>query len=212
MVDRWIAAGIAWATMVSGVWASTGGEEQLTFDLPSGVYRCAYGEPLVGVERNGAEGSSIRLHYRGGMVEMTRETSSSGLPRFASTPPGLVWIDLPWKSVLLNSRTEQPLAADCTHAPEIALASLSSPLPKPSRPTKSSHEKKGPAAKGSGETKTAAKGDGASGAVAKGRGETRAVAKESGERGGTTVRERGERGEGAKKKGESEQMAWQRKN
>jgi len=124
----------------SGAWAMTAGgeaaETQLSLQLPTGVYRCAYGEPLVGVERGTESATSIKVHYRGAVHELQREASKSGLPRYASDRAGLLWIDLPWKSVLLNLKNERPIANDCTYAPEIALAQLANGSGEPPRSEK----------------------------------------------------------------------------
>ncbi|WP_217125745.1 hypothetical protein [Hydrogenophilus thiooxidans] len=97
---------------------------QLDLRLPTGVYRCAYGEPLVGIDRSTETNGAVKVHYQGRVHELRREISKSGLPRFSDEAAGLLWIDLPWKSVLLNLRNERPIANDCTFAPELTLAQL----------------------------------------------------------------------------------------
>ncbi len=105
--------------------AMAASEEQLNWELPSGVYRCADGEPLLGIERAADPAArQVRLHYRGQQIAMQREDSSSGLPRYESKEAGLLLVDLPWKSVLVNTRTEKPVATDCTHEPKMTLAQL----------------------------------------------------------------------------------------
>ena len=47
---------------------------------------------------------------------LREEGQGSGLPRFSDRANGLTWVDLPWKGVLLNSRTEKPILSDCKPA------------------------------------------------------------------------------------------------
>ncbi len=85
---------------------------QLILDLESGTYRCEYGE-LVDVLREGGTGARIHIGWNGGRYQLQRDRSSSGLPRFEDHASGLVWIDLPWKGVLLDGKTNKPLANEC---------------------------------------------------------------------------------------------------
>ncbi len=123
-MTRWLVAGLVALFVAS--WAMSASDVQLSWDLPAGVYRCAYGEPLIGVERQQTPTEQVKIHYQGRIHELTREPSSSGLPRYINPQAGLLWVDLPWKGVLLNLANERPIASDCTHAPELTLAQLSS--------------------------------------------------------------------------------------
>ncbi len=93
--------------------AQLAGDGQLNFDLNSGDYACEYGLRVT-VERE----LSHRLHlgWNGGRYQLERDPSFSGLPRFEDKENGLVWIDLPWKGVLLDGKTHKPLANECTIA------------------------------------------------------------------------------------------------
>ena len=53
-----------------------------------------------------------RLEWR--HVRARPQSFLPGLPRYEDAGSGLVWIDLPWKSVLLDGRRNKPLASDCT--------------------------------------------------------------------------------------------------
>lgn len=97
-----------------GVTEQTG---QFEFALPSGDYRCERGERLqLQREMANAVNHRIQLAWNGGNYQLERDPSYSGLPRFEDTASGLVWIDLPWKGLLLDGRTHKPLANECRAA------------------------------------------------------------------------------------------------
>lgn len=87
---------------------------QLEFDLASGEYACDHGL-TVGVQRFATDDTlqRIQLAWNGAHYLLERDRSFSGLPRFEDAASGLVWIDLPWKGVLLDGRTQKPLANEC---------------------------------------------------------------------------------------------------
>ncbi|WP_345793529.1 hypothetical protein AAG895_00070 [Thauera sp. JM12B12] len=90
---------------------------QFEFALPSGDYRCERGERLrLQREVANAVNHRIQLAWKGGQYQLERDPSYSGLPRFEDTASGLVWIDLPWKGLLLDGRTHKPLANECRAA------------------------------------------------------------------------------------------------
>ena len=60
-----------------------------------------------------AVNNRIQLSWNGGQYQLERDPSYSGLPRFEDVASGLVWIDLPWKGLLLDGRTQKPLANEC---------------------------------------------------------------------------------------------------
>ena len=90
---------------------------QFHFALPSGDYRCGEGQQ-VGLQREmqGKVNHRLQLDWKGRRYQLERDFSESGLPRFEDTASGLVWIDLPWKGLLLDGRTHAPLANDCRAA------------------------------------------------------------------------------------------------
>jgi hypothetical protein len=85
---------------------------QLEFELASGSYRCEFGL-RVAVDRKAAGEGMIRIGWKGATHDLARDPSYSGLPRYEDTASGLVWIDLPWKSLLLDGRSGRPLASEC---------------------------------------------------------------------------------------------------
>lgn len=88
---------------------------QLDFELKSGNYSCEHGLS-VSVTRSVQSADKVQIDWKGKSYNLARDTSFSGLPRYEDRSNGLVWIDLPWKSVLLDGRTQKPLANDCTTA------------------------------------------------------------------------------------------------
>lgn len=90
---------------------------QFEFTLPSGEYHCERGERLqLRREVANAVNHRIELDWKGGRYLLERDSSYSGLPRFEDGASGLVWIDLPWKGLLLDGRTQKPLANECRAA------------------------------------------------------------------------------------------------
>lgn len=85
---------------------------QLDFNLDSGLYHCEWGL-RVDVLRDAASRDRIHIGWNGGRYQLDRDPSFSGLPRFEDRTNGLVWIDLPWKGVLLDGKTQKPLANEC---------------------------------------------------------------------------------------------------
>lgn len=88
--------------------------QQLDFALASGNYHCEHGVRVQVHREPITEGHNrIRLGWNGRHYQLQRDASHSGLPRFEDAVSGLVWIDLPWKSVLLDGRTHKPIASEC---------------------------------------------------------------------------------------------------
>ena len=89
--------------------------EQLNFKLASGTYRCELGKK-VEVRRDARKPDQISIDWQGKRRSLQRHDSTSGLPRYEDRENGLVWIDLPWKSMLMDANTGSPLANECKAA------------------------------------------------------------------------------------------------
>lgn len=89
-----------------------GTRSQLKLNLASGVYRCEENQRIT-IQR---DAHSITLDWQGQRRTLQRYDSASGLPRYEDRENGLLWIDLPWKSVLMDVANGRPLANDCKAA------------------------------------------------------------------------------------------------
>lgn len=86
--------------------------QQLKFNLASGLYRCELGQ-WVEIRRNTRNADLIDIHWQSSRYTLQRYDSTSGLPRYEDRQNGLLWIDLPWKSVLMDTNSGKPLANEC---------------------------------------------------------------------------------------------------
>lgn len=86
--------------------------QQMEFALASGRYRCNAGE-VVKVMRDRKDSNRISVSWQGRDHDLRRNPSASGLPRYEHPGSPLVWIDLPWKSYLLDQKSGKPLASEC---------------------------------------------------------------------------------------------------
>jgi len=89
-----------------------GQPQQMQFALASGAYHCNAGE-VVRVTRHRDDGNRISVSWRGRSHNLERNPSASGLPRYEHPSSAFVWIDLPWKSYLLDQQSGKPLASEC---------------------------------------------------------------------------------------------------
>lgn len=87
---------------------------QLELALKSGIYTCEQ-KIRIKVERKNLQGLNryVDIVWDGNSYRLERDRSYSGLPRFEDAAGDLVWIDLPWKSLLLDNKTGKPLASEC---------------------------------------------------------------------------------------------------
>ena len=88
---------------------------QLDFGLASGIYTCEFGLK-INIQRNLRDANLIDVNWQGTRYTLQRYASVSGLPRYEDRANGLMWIDLPWKGVLMDIVHEQPLANECKMA------------------------------------------------------------------------------------------------
>ncbi len=68
---------------------------------------------FVTVERTSIEGGSFRVKHRGKSYNMVPEETSTGAVRLVDYRAGVVWIQIPVKSMLLNDRLGQRIIDAC---------------------------------------------------------------------------------------------------
>ena len=90
---------------------------QLELKLANGTYNCEH-KVRIQVEREIRDrvNRRITIGWNGNSYRLERDPSYSGLPRFEDGANGLVWIDMPWKSLLLDGKTNKPLVNECRPA------------------------------------------------------------------------------------------------
>jgi membrane-bound inhibitor of C-type lysozyme len=87
-------------------------EEPDTTDLTSSLYNCELGSKLT-VYHNDKDDRYIVLRWRNRLHRLTRVDTSTGANRFENEKNGLVWIGIPAKGMLLDSKRGRQLANEC---------------------------------------------------------------------------------------------------
>ena len=78
--------------------------------LATGNFSCEMGN-RVEIKLDG--GNNVSLVWKGKSYRMTPVSTSTGAVRFEDKSSGLVWIQIPSKSMLLDSKLGQQLANEC---------------------------------------------------------------------------------------------------
>lgn len=86
--------------------------------LQSTAFDCELGNKLT-IYRDTSDDQQIALHWKKRMHRMMRVSTTTGAHRFENAKNGLVWIGIPAKGMLLDSRKGKQLANEC-RSPEQA--------------------------------------------------------------------------------------------
>jgi len=87
-------------------------------DITSSVtvdYNCELGNKVT-IYTNMTDSDHMALRWKKRLHQMTRVGTSTGASRFENTTFGLVWIGIPAKSMLLDSKANRQLANECKNA------------------------------------------------------------------------------------------------
>lgn len=83
------------------------------------AYHCELGNKVT-VYQNPDNDKEIALQWNKHMHHMTRVGTTTGANRFENLKKGLVWIGIPAKSILLDSKKGQQLANECKNPEQMA--------------------------------------------------------------------------------------------
>jgi hypothetical protein len=78
-------------------------------------FHCESGNKITTYQHEG-EKQSIELRWKNQLHHLVRVKTSTGANRFENQQQGLVWLGLPTKNILLDSKKGQQLANDCKKA------------------------------------------------------------------------------------------------
>lgn len=92
--------------------ADDGKEEASTAGMSSAIYNCELGNKVT-IYQASTNSDSILMRWRNRMHRLVRISTSTGADRFENTDNGLVWIGIPAKGILLDSKKGQQLANEC---------------------------------------------------------------------------------------------------
>ncbi|MET3120509.1 membrane-bound inhibitor of C-type lysozyme [Oxalobacteraceae bacterium GrIS 2.11] len=90
-------------------------EDDMTPDIDAGStfeYHCELKDFLT-IYTNGDDNNHIALRWKNRLYRLHRIVTTTGANRFENSKAGLVWIGIPTKGMLLDSRHGQQLANEC---------------------------------------------------------------------------------------------------
>jgi hypothetical protein len=105
-------------------------EPDLT-DTVSTDYNCELGNKIT-IYTNAKDDAHIALRWKKRLHRMTRVGTTTGALRFENTTFGLVWIGIPSKGILLDSKQNRQLANECKSAAQSQPVVAAAPFEKKS--------------------------------------------------------------------------------
>lgn len=92
--------------------ASAGEPETSVAGHAATEYACELGNKIT-IYSNADDGNSIALRWKNRLHRLTREATTTGAQRFENKLAGLIWIGIPAKGMLLDSKVNRQLANEC---------------------------------------------------------------------------------------------------
>ncbi|HEX8885259.1 MAG TPA: hypothetical protein VF797_12280 [Noviherbaspirillum sp.] len=116
------AAGTAAAGAAAGAAAAQGTDEEDREPETAGStgldYNCALGDKVT-IFSNAEDDKHIALRWNKRLMRLTRVETTTGAHRFENRRQGMVWIGIPAKGILLDSKKGQQLANECKSAEQL---------------------------------------------------------------------------------------------
>jgi membrane-bound inhibitor of C-type lysozyme len=84
-------------------------------DTVSTDYSCELGNKVT-IYANAQDDSHIALRWQKRLHRLERVGTTTGAQRFENSKAGLIWIGIPSKGILLDSKQNRQLANDCKNA------------------------------------------------------------------------------------------------
>jgi membrane-bound inhibitor of C-type lysozyme len=92
-------------------------------------YNCELGNKIT-IFHNDSDDTHIALRWKKKIHRLERVGTTTGALRFENTSLGLIWIGIPSKGMLLDSKLNRQLANECKNADQSKTASLDAAAPK----------------------------------------------------------------------------------
>ena len=116
------AAGTAAAGAAAAAAAAQGTDEEDREPDTAGStglnYDCALGDKVT-IFSNAEDDKHIALRWNKRLMRLTRVETTTGAHRFENRRQGMVWIGIPAKGILLDSKKGQQLANECKSAEQL---------------------------------------------------------------------------------------------
>lgn len=89
-------------------------------------YACELGNKIT-IYTNETDGSHIALRWKQRLHRLARIGTTTGALRFENPHYGLIWIGIPSKGILLDSKLNRQLANECKNAEQSAIVATAEP-------------------------------------------------------------------------------------
>ena len=123
------AAAAATAAGAAGAAAAGTDEEDREPDTAGSTgldYDCALGDKVT-IFSNATDDKHIALRWSKRLMRLTRVETTTGAHRYENRRQGMVWIGIPAKGILLDSKKGQQLANECKSADQLKPSTLPAP-------------------------------------------------------------------------------------